>query len=80
MFSVPSDAFYGLFTQCDCDCDFLSQQIGSIGYHCNYSHGVIAIMTLNPMQPISCDKYIADAIAPYERPFKVTRVVQCHII
>ena len=80
MFSVPSDVFYGLFAQCDCDCDFLSQQIGFIAYHCKYSHGVIAIMTLNPMQPISCDKYIAVTIAPCERPFKVTCVVQCHTI
>ena len=50
---------------------FLSQQMGSTGYQRKCSHGAIAtmtMMTINPIQPISCDKQIAVAIAPCEQP------------
>ena len=45
--------------------------MASKGYQCKYLHGVIAPMTLNPMQPISYDKQIAVAIASCEQLFNV---------
>ena len=46
----------GLFTCCDCDFDFLSQQMGPKTYQCQCSHNAIMTMALNPMKPISYDK------------------------
>ena len=42
---------------------FLSQQMDSVRYQCKCSHGMLATITLNPIQTISCDKLIA--VVPY---------------
>ena len=35
---------------------FVSSQMGSKGYQCEYSHGAIATMTLNPLHSSGCGK------------------------
>ena len=52
---------------------FLPQQIGSVRYQRKYSHDAILTMALNTMQSISCEKYIAVAIALCEQSISTKR-------
>ena len=45
-----------------------SQQMGCTGCQCQCSHDAIVTWTLNPIEPISCEKYIAVANLPCEQP------------
>ena len=52
-----------LLTGYDCDCDFFIATNGLYKIQCRCSQGAIATMTQNHIQPITCDKQIAVAVA-----------------
>ena len=61
-----SSSVYGLFTPCNCDCIFVIENNAFYGIQCKCSRDAIATMTLNPQEPISCEKQITATVASPE--------------